>query len=118
MAGFSLTVAVSLLGVLAASSAVFWALVHRWTVDRDRAAVSEWAKERGFVQHRTARMLPLPIDVPLQSIVDLRSERITLARLENDWNVLIAGLETSWKPTALRPTHAARSFLDLVSLSS
>ena len=34
------------------------------------------------------------------------------------WNVLIRQLESSWRPTGLRPTHAAASVLDLFSLSS
>src|SRR6185436_9120011 len=112
--GFSWMVALCLFVVLAMSSAVFWALVHRWTVDRERAAVSQWAKDHSFVRHRHARELPLPIAEPLRTIVDLASDRITLLRLENDWHLLIAALETNWKPAALRPTHAARSFLDLV----
>jgi hypothetical protein len=122
--GFSWMIALCLLAVLAMSSAVFWALVHRWTVDRSRAAVSEWAKERGFVRHREPRDLPLPTGEPLRPIVDLASDRMMLLQLENtaapasQWNVLIATIDSPWKPTALRPTNAARSFLDLVSLSS
>jgi hypothetical protein len=34
------------------------------------------------------------------------------------WNVLIRRIESDWRPTGLRPSHAASSVLDLLSLSS
>lgn len=126
--GFSWAVAFSLVAIIGSGTAVFWALVHRWTMDRQRASLSDWAKEKHYVSQRIPCAVPAPLDEathPLRTIICLQGEQFSIMQLEGEdasppprWNALVADLATSWKPTALRPAHAERSLLDLVSLSS
>jgi hypothetical protein len=43
---------------------------------------------------------------------------ITPAAQPAVWNVLVRQIQSAWRPTGLRPAHAAASVLDLFSLSS
>ena len=145
---FSPLVLLTLLVVAAASSVTFWLLVRRWTSHRRWVALSDWARESGFRFRRQAEgHAPPPFSALTQvrPLVRMQLARgpTTLVQLEAgeltrqvpagagaaggavvetkstaSWNLLIRQLESNWRPTGLRPTHAAASVLDLFSLSS
>lgn len=123
---------------LGASSALFWALVRRWTTHRPAFAIIEWGKNAGFHVVPAARQ---HLVAPLEAIerhrprieAQLQSPTITILRLRSDfpapvqpghqvaevsWNLLVRKTEVDWKPSGLRPTDARRSILDYFSLSS
>ncbi|HSZ56244.1 MAG TPA: hypothetical protein VK797_11325 [Tepidisphaeraceae bacterium] len=127
-----------LLLALASSSATFWALVRRWTTQRQLVALIEWGKNAGFrVAPAAQRRLVPPLAV-LQSHAarietQLTNQTTTIVRLwcdspapvqprqqvvEVSWNLLARRVETDWKAAGLRPTDAPRSVLDYFSLSS
>ena len=119
----------TLLAILALSAGTFAALVRRWTTARYRYALSDWAKENHFRFQRTCTP-PQPligdIKVPLRAAICLSADETSILALEqasdaNDparWHVLVRDLESSWKPTGLRPANATSSLLDLYSISS
>ena len=123
---FSWRVFVTLLAVLVISAATFAALVRRWTTQRHRALLSDWAKGKGF-----RRISPERAPGPLAELKTLLSVREALAddatvlaalreadEITNRWHVLVRKLDGQWAPTGLRPTRASASLLDLFSLSS
>ncbi len=123
---FSWRVFLTLLFVLLISAATFAALVRRWTTQRHRVVLSDWAKGRGFhvVPPEQAPALPRNPKTPLRVIRAISDESTWLLEVETDvasapnWHVLLRNIGREWKPTGLRPAHATMSWLDLFSLSS
>ena len=62
----TIVVLVTLAAIFAASWAMFWALVRRWTWDREWVALSDWSRDAGFQIRRDPSPGPLP--APLDSI--------------------------------------------------
>src|SRR5688572_937317 len=144
---FSLSVLVTLLAVLVLSGAMYALLVRRWTTQRNRVVLSDWAKGKQFrignPERMSARAAPVLIDLNarLRTRMWLEGEETVLLALEGEaepapaapvvptvasdvgaprWHVLVRELpiDAHWKTTGLRPAHARGSFLDLYSLSS
>jgi hypothetical protein len=117
-----------MLAVFFASSATFYYLSLRWTRDRRRAAMEDWAQEHEF-KLRIAPKATLP--VALQSLQSLNSQvqstllrgPLALVRITTTdkslqtWNVLIRETNISHTPSGFRPRNQRASFLDLFSLS-
>lgn len=138
------TVLVTLLAIFAASWAMFWALVRRWTLDREWVALSDWGRDAGFRMQRNPPVsaLPHPLSampwkpsatvvlsdrrkmlLRLQSLAPLpptteSAQQSTEVKKETRWNVAVRPVDPPWPPTGLRPTGAATSFIDLFPLSS
>ena len=144
---FSLRVLVTLLAVLVLSGAAYALLVRRWTTQRNRVVLSDWAKGKGFRIGNPERMPPQAtallgeLKARLRARMWLEGDETALLAVEGEaeqapaapvvpapvsdigaprWHVLVRELpiESQWKPTGLRPAHARSSFLDLYSLSS
>ena len=137
--GVSVVVLSTLLVLLGASAATFWALVRRWESHRQWLALAEWGRERGFrAQALDAEHLPPPLNAMNARHVSVRlsvgSEDTRLIQFQSAavqqpdgtpgttgtlvWNLLVRRLPTSWHPSGLRPTGLRVSALDLFSLSS
>ena len=128
---FSWVALVTLLATLAASSACFGWLCRRWTTDRPRSALTDWARARRFRLDRPpAARLPAGLDVLMAA--DPRAEtaivrgpvavaRFTTAAGAGErgrrpvWHVLVRTTATAAAEAAgLRPAHAAASVVDLL----
>src|SRR3954454_12613221 len=70
---FSLAVVGCLLVIIAAGGAVFFFLTHRWTLDRRRAALADWAAEKRFHLHEPPRA-QLPVALQSLSAVGARTD--------------------------------------------
>jgi hypothetical protein len=128
----SWVILVSLLMLLASSSAIFYFLTKRWTFDRPRAALHDWSRQRGYkVTHTPHAKLPASLqslqslDAKVESI--LHRHNSTVVRLittekpipkTKRWHLLIRETKGSHVPMGLRPAHAERSFLDLFTLTA
>jgi hypothetical protein len=133
---FSWPVFLTLALVFGLSVGVFFALVRRWTRSRLWIEISTWARRRGYRARLNLDAAPPPLDRVLP-----RAELHLTAALSNGtggffrlesvertedatpgpparWHVLIRPIEVDWPPTALRPSGAASSFVDLYSLAS
>jgi hypothetical protein len=128
---FNFAIFFSLLLVIVASGVVFFFLTHRWTLDRRRAALSDWASEKNF-----SLRLPPRAQLPaaLQSLTSVGA-RVKLAftrgpisilqlttiaqpnSRELRWHVLLREMDRAWSPAGLRPINPAPSFLDLFALN-
>jgi hypothetical protein len=123
---FSWRIFLTLLLVLLISAATFAALVRRWTTQRHRIVLSDWAKGKGFHLASPELAPPLPQNpkTPLNVIQAITDEMTWLLEVQSAdesaprWHVLLCKIDREWKPTGLRPTHDARSLIDLFSLSS
>jgi hypothetical protein len=145
---FSPLVLLTLVAVVAASSVTFWVLVRRSTSHRRWVALAEWARETGFRFNRVETgeapepfrslqganpVVCMQLSRPPTTLVQLEAGELTApapavppgvatatvaARSPATWNLLVRKIESSWRPTGLRPTNAAASVLDLFSLSS
>jgi hypothetical protein len=134
---FSIWVLLGLLAVLAASAAMFWAHVQRWTYNRHWVALGDWANRNGLRLHRARRArVPAPLDgltiPPPNALVALASRRTTLLQMDTPavvdraggvrpqqrWNVLVREIAADWPATALRPAMHERSLVDLFALPS
>ena len=123
--------------ILAASSVTFWVLVRRSTSHRNWVSLAEWCQENGFhIQHCSPEQLPAPLGVLIDRHPVIRlclaTEQTVLVQVETAsvpvgssdagnlvrWNLLVRRIETSWRPTGMRPANASHSVLDLHSLSS
>jgi len=115
--------------VLAASIAVFVALIRQATLGRQLERLQQWAS-----QHR-AQIEPVSSHLEILSpfhpkvSLSIRGEGWTLARLTTDppieakgktprWHLLAVDLEVIWPSTGLRPVRHVVSILDLFGLSS
>jgi len=122
--------------ILIASVATFWILIRRWTTERRRTALKEWARPANFtisfLEDRPDIPVPLtPLAQP-GSHVNLRLQNQTtdIVQLETTdppagqaqgpfrWNLLVRKIETPWRATGLRPVAHRVSALDFFSLSS
>ncbi len=121
---FSLGVLVTLVTILLVSMAVFFGLVHRWTVGSRAYAMREWSKRAGF-STKTGSFPP--IVSPIIATTPTPGEQYTngsttVLRLHTEaggsWNVLVRRLETPWPTTGVRPVANVSSVLDLYSLAS
>jgi len=121
---FSFLVFFTMLLIFAASATVFQFLNRRWTRDRRRAAIEDWASEHGFrLRFSPEAMLP----EALQSLaalnahveVSLSNGSLLLLRVatSHKWNVLIRRTDLAQTPAGLRPLGRSISFLDLFSLT-
>lgn len=86
--GITMRILFALLTVLIASTAMFLALVRRWTSQREWVALAEWGRESGFRFRREQLMLPDPLGAlrdrnPVARNC-LSDGRITLLQLEAD----------------------------------
>ncbi|HEX8524664.1 MAG TPA: hypothetical protein VF669_20575 [Tepidisphaeraceae bacterium] len=123
---FSWRVLVTLLLVLVLSAVTFTALVRRWTTQRHRIVLSDWAKGKGFrvSAPESAPNLPQNPKTVLRCIRAIGSDNTWLLELFSEttivarWHVLLRAIEQEWDPSGLRPAHGTRSLLDLYSLSS
>jgi hypothetical protein len=131
----SIAILLLMLLVVAASFAIFWLLVKRWTDWRKWTALSEWAGSNEMELHHDPTIeLPQPlrqIEPPLQVLTLLRNDDTMLLQAHNaapaegrlpphegHWHLLVRRMEAPWPPTGLRPAAHARSLLDLMPLSS
>jgi hypothetical protein len=119
------------LTVLFISALVFTWQVRRWTTNRRWLALWDWSRMSGYRFSRTEQSPPAPLDIlrdrNLRMTTSLTDGKTWLMQLEDAtdpaarakrFHVLMRAIESVWKPTGLRPAHAAGSFLDLFSLSS
>src|SRR3954454_2282833 len=120
---FSLGVFLTLVVVIAAGSVVFFFLTHRWTLDRRRAALADWAGEKRFRYLESARaQLPAAFGnlASLGARVDLVFIRGPVSILqmttiaqpnsrELRWHVLLREMDRAWTPAGLRPVNQAAS---------
>jgi hypothetical protein len=127
--------------VLAASVAMFWLHVQRWTHNRLWVALRDWANGHGFKLHRAGRAaVPVPLAgltlPPPNALVALAGAKTVLLQMDTPasavqggsgqpqrWNVLVrelssAAAATDWPATALRPAAHERSLVDLFGLAS
>ena len=130
---FSWVALVTLLATLAASSACFGWLCRRWTTDRPRSALADWARQRRFRLDR-GPALPLPAGLSLLMAADPRVELglvrgpVSILRLTTAARPGTAGRRPAYHllvrttdrppadPAGLRPAVAAQgaSVLDLL----
>jgi hypothetical protein len=121
---FSVIVFLTMLLVFAASAIVFHFLSLRWTRDRRRTEIEDWAKEHGFrLRFAPDTVLP-PALQSLSSLnaqveVSLVGESLQLIRVatSHKWNILIRETDAAKAPAGLRPLGRSLSFLDLFSLT-
>lgn len=128
---FNPVVLICLLAVVAAGGVIFFYLTSRWTTDRRRAAMEDWAAEERFrVRSAPAAELPPALHAvrSLDTSVELSLTRgpVVLLRLTTTtqrlsqpsrWHLLIRQLDRAWSPAGLRPVSQERSFIDLFSLT-
>lgn len=97
-----------------ASTAVFYELARRWTHERPRFALAEWAKRHRFALRFAPRAT---VPAALSRLVESRQARanvvlnrgpLTLARLisaegipRQHWHVLIRAADAAWMPAGL-----------------
>jgi len=86
---FSFAVLAALGSIVALSVAMFVALTRRWTTDRRRGDVADWARSRGFALSDRETSAPPPFDAPaaagraeLRAATCLRDEHTALILLE------------------------------------
>jgi hypothetical protein len=143
-APFSFVTLLVLLGVLGLSCLTFWLIVRRATSHRRWVALSDWGRSRGFRYHPIgAGELPEPFS--LMSIAAPPTVRLWMASKTAQliqmqpaqpptlhasaaaaaaapppatWHVLIRHVESTWPPTALRPTAKEDTLLDHFALAS
>jgi hypothetical protein len=120
----------TLLTVLFVSVLVFTWQVRRWTTNRRWLALWDWARMSGYKFSRSEHSPPAPLDAlegrNLRMTTLLHNGKTWLMQLEDStaaapakrFHILMRAIESDWKPTGLRPAHAAGSFLDLFALSS
>ena len=124
------TVPLVLIFVIAASTAVLWMLIRRWTQQHQWLALSDWAAENRFKLHgeRNAvapdvlRTLTTPPPRVLVSLHDPDTAAVQVETLTNPnpekrnessrWNLLIRKLQTPWPTTCLRPPSIPSSICD------
>jgi hypothetical protein len=121
----------SLLLILIASVWTFVMLTRRWTQDRPRAALVDWASENKFGMH-FAPQAELPSALASLVSADAHVEALlvrgttSLLRLTTAgrpitqrlrWHVVIRQFDRAWNPMALRPVTGETSFIDLFSLN-
>jgi hypothetical protein len=128
---FSIIDLLLMLAVFSISSAVFYFLSRRWTIDRRQAALEDWADEHQF---RLARHPKTELPPALQSLstlntqveVTLTHDQLILLRIATNpnppelpkrWNLLIRQSNIARTPAGLRPIGHPSSFLDLFSLT-
>jgi hypothetical protein len=122
-----------LLVILAASCAMFWALLRRWTPLRRWQELSDFAAANGFTLHRKPpREQPELVSVlgrpGLRVVISLGDKDTQIVQVETPgkssqdsasrWNVLIRRVGWSWPMAGFRPTGQAASVLDLLPLES
>ncbi len=126
---FSWLALLSLLVALGASSACFAWLCRRWTTDRYRSALADWARDRRFRRDRPpAARLPAGLSIlmaadPRVEVALVRGP-VTIVRLSTTaaghrppWNLLVRTTDRPPSdPAGLRPVVASpgRSVLDLL----
>jgi hypothetical protein len=118
-----------LLLMLGASAAMFAMLTRRWTSDRPRAALADWARDRRF-RVVPAEQLAVPAGLDalagLYPAVELMLVRGTTTVVRattagpgtgrQRWHLLLVTTSAARTPAALRPAAAAVSFVDLFTL--
>jgi hypothetical protein len=128
---FSLEILLCLLVILGASSWVFFELTRRWTADRSRASLQDWANEKRFklryppdaalpgslrnLESADPRVETILLRGPIVILKLTTVTRPTLPRAQ--WHVLIREMNRACNPMALRPAAAAASFIDLFALN-
>jgi hypothetical protein len=145
-APFSFLTLFVLLAVLGLSCLTFWLLVRRATSHRRWVALSDWGRSRGFRYHPIADGEPpepfslMPGARPMARLwlqgrgaqlinmhlpgaepagnVAIDPAHPDAAAQPPGFHVLIRQVESSWPPTALRPTAKDKALLDLFSLAS
>lgn len=115
----------AILLVLAASGAVTWALIARWTSRRRWVALSDWTRANGFRLHRPDRIELTPAvrsaSRPLQGVLSLTRGNTNIIQADSDdrrWNLLARRITAPWPGTALRPVAQQHSIVDLFALES
>lgn len=138
--GFSWVVLVTLVGVAAISTGMFWLLVRRETTRRQWVTLRQWGRNHRLRFANTQR-LALPgvlerIPAPRPQVRlwlagdDVQVLQLAPAHTANSaahplptqapmhWNIVVRAIKVDWPATALRPAHRDSSFLDLYSLGS
>ena len=77
---FSWPIMLSLAAIFLGSTATFFVLVRRWTLNRQWTYMSEWARERRFRHRPTDEILPAPIDTMPSASCLCRSPRSSSRR--------------------------------------
>ena len=133
----SVRVLFTLLLLLLASSAVFSVLARRWTTQRRRVSLEDWAKAaRLKFTEGKADLLPdvlARLKPTADSVMLLDSKEIQIVRVSTNaaatagagphaptpiWKLLVIAVRRPWSVAGVRPEGAKQSVLDLYSLSS
>jgi hypothetical protein len=123
---FSWPILLTLSAIFLGSTATFFILVRRWTLNRQWTYMSEWARERRFRHRPTDEILPAPIDkIDLRPQMLISSGTITIVDftppLDEDQrriHVLHRRTELPTGAGGLRPINAKVSFLDRFKLTA
>jgi len=127
---FGLAAPLALLGILAASCAVFWSLVAQWTTRRRWLAMSDWADvNRLALRKGDEASVPDALKSlgwePAKALLSLSDSDTTIVQVEavalpgkatkgqrTRWNLLIRNAGSSWPIVGLRPAVHINSILD------
>ena len=133
----SVRVLLALMLMLLASGAVFSVLVRRWTTQRRRVSLEDWAKAARlkFVEGG-AELLPevlARLTPTVESVMSLSGKDVQIVRIATNasltagaaqhapppvWKLLVIAVRKPWSVAGVRPEGAKQSVLDLYSLSS
>jgi hypothetical protein len=134
---FDVYVPLTLLAILIASGVVYRVLVRRWTTQRRRVALWDWAAINGFTVQEDGEG-PQPgamegLKMSSGKVVTMLHDADTmLLRIETErnpgdgpmiirpttWHLLARKLQSDWPTTALRPAGQKRSVIDFLAVSS
>jgi len=133
----SVRVLFTLLLLLLASGAVFSVLSRRWTTQRRRVSLEDWAKAaRLKFTEGSSSLLPdvlARLKPTAESVMLLDSKEIQIVRIATNasatagaaahaprpiWKLLVIAVPKPWSVAGVRPEGATQSVLDLYSLSS
>ena len=112
-----------LIVTLGASLWTFHLLTQRWTRDRSRTLLAEWAGERRYELRWSPRTVLPPVLRRLGATAEvpttLTRDGLSLLRIlapTGTWHLLLKQTELVWTPAALRPRHAGNSLADAFEL--
>jgi hypothetical protein len=127
---FNVWIALLLLVIVGVSVVVFNWQVRRWTTHPGWRSLLDFGRENGFTLTRADREPPPPLErLPASRMtVSLEAKHTKVLQLETvggdalqtpRWHVLVREVPAmAWPVTALRPSNAAASLLDLFSMQS
>jgi hypothetical protein len=125
----------TLILMLLASGAVFSVLVRRWTTQRRRVSLEDWARAAKLkFTEGPAELLPEVLErlkPTAESVMLLDSKNLQIVRVASAaaaapgqhvpppvWKLLVIAVRNPWSAAGMRPEAAKQSLLDLFSLGS